>query len=657
MHTPVRFLSILCVSASASWAQTTYFVAPCGNDAWSALEDDCQAPNGPKRTIQAAIDASADGDTVLLADGVYTGTGNRDLDFGGRAITLRSKSGPDACIIDCGGSKGNHHRAFTFHSGETGASVLKGITVRNGYMSRGGAVLCEAGSSPNFRQCVFTQNIADTATPGDGGGAVYNLDSSPAFEGCQFVRNQTVTNVGQTGGGAMLNGGSGPTLTDCVFLDNSSFGPHPASGGGALANAFASDPILVGCTFTGNSTTSDGGAILNAEQAHPQLTSCTFTGNTAVRYGGGMINIFDSRVALDRCVFVENSAELASAVYVETSTGSTIKGCTFTGNVGGYIGAVLLARSVNTVIDDCEFTNNIAATTPPDPSAGALQIDLSSGTLVSRCRFTNNTSSFGGAVLVAFGTDTLMVNCAFAGNTSVDRGIGASGGAICDFASTGTRIVNSSFAKNSSQDSGGAIGAFGGSEVVIENCAMYGNSAPVGAEICAGLQYLGFSESVRIGISYSTVQGGEPGIHLEPPSTLDWSDGALDADPLFADAAGGDLSLAAGSPAIDAGFNASVPPDTADLDGDGDTAEPTPLDLSGLARFVGDGPLPIVDMGAYEFRHCYADFNADGGLDLFDFLAFVNLFNTADPAADCDQSGGLDLFDFLCFANSFNAGC
>jgi hypothetical protein len=54
---------------------------------------------------------------------------------------------------------------------------------------------------------------------------------------------------------------------------------------------------------------------------------------------------------------------------------------------------------------------------------------------------------------------------------------------------------------------------------------------------------------------------------------------------------------------------------------------------------------------------CYADFNGDGLLDLFDFLAFVNAFNVTDPKADCDANGGLDLFDFLCFVNAFNAGC
>ena len=54
---------------------------------------------------------------------------------------------------------------------------------------------------------------------------------------------------------------------------------------------------------------------------------------------------------------------------------------------------------------------------------------------------------------------------------------------------------------------------------------------------------------------------------------------------------------------------------------------------------------------------CYADFNGDGVLDLFDFLGFVNEFNAGSDAADCDGDGDLSLFDFLCFVNSFNAGC
>ncbi len=55
-------------------------------------------------TIQAAIDAAGDGDRVMVFNGTYTGAGNTDLDFGGKAITVRSKFGANHCIIDCEGA-------------------------------------------------------------------------------------------------------------------------------------------------------------------------------------------------------------------------------------------------------------------------------------------------------------------------------------------------------------------------------------------------------------------------------------------------------------------------------------------------------------------------------------------------------------------------
>jgi hypothetical protein len=54
---------------------------------------------------------------------------------------------------------------------------------------------------------------------------------------------------------------------------------------------------------------------------------------------------------------------------------------------------------------------------------------------------------------------------------------------------------------------------------------------------------------------------------------------------------------------------------------------------------------------------CYADFDGDNSLTLFDFLLFGNAFNDEDARADCDENGPLDLFDFLCFVNAFNEGC
>jgi hypothetical protein len=113
----------------------------------------------------------------------------------------------------------------------------------------------------------------------------------------------------------------------------------------------------------------------------------------------------------------------------------------------------------------------------------------------------------------------------------------------------------------------------------------------------------------RINVSHSIIEGGWPG------------EGNINQDPLFVNPGNGDFSLQTGSPCIDAGDNDGVPPDTADLDNDGDITEPTPLDLNGTARFAddlatvdtGNGTPPIVDMGAFEYLTpdpC-ADFGGD----------------------------------------------
>jgi len=51
-----------------------------------------------------------------------------------------------------------------------------------------------------------------------------------------------------------------------------------------------------------------------------------------------------------------------------------------------------------------------------------------------------------------------------------------------------------------------------------------------------------------------------------------------------------------------------------------------------------------------------ADLNADGVLDIFDFLAFQNAFDAGEALADFDGNCSLDIFDFLAFQNAFDAG-
>ncbi len=223
-------------------------------------------------TIQEAIDNSWDGGTVWVADGRYTGSGNRDIDFKGRSITVRGENGPENCIIDCNGTEAESHRGFYFHSGEDADSVLAGFTITNGYVSGswyvgiGGAILCEYNSSPTITNCIVSGNSA-----GWDGGGINNLSSSPTITNCTFTGNSAVGNDG----GGINNESSSPTITNCTFSGNSAY-----DWGGAIRNILYCRPTITNCTFRGNSA-DDGGAMFYFYESKPTITNCTFAGNSA----------------------------------------------------------------------------------------------------------------------------------------------------------------------------------------------------------------------------------------------------------------------------------------------------------------------------------------------------------------------------------------
>ena len=131
--------------------------------------------SGGYPTIQAAIDHAADGDVIVLQPGLYRGAGNRDIDFLGKAVTVRSVNPADPAVvgattIDCQGTEAEPHRGFVFHRNEGSHSILSGVTVINGYggpfevsyegmpviLMGGGAVLCFQ-SSPVLEKCLRSE--------------------------------------------------------------------------------------------------------------------------------------------------------------------------------------------------------------------------------------------------------------------------------------------------------------------------------------------------------------------------------------------------------------------------------------------------------------------------------------------------------------------
>ena len=105
-------------------------------------------------TIQEAINAAQDSDTVLVAPQTYAGPNNRALDFLGKSIVVRSESGAAQTIIDCQ----EQDRGVNFHNAEDSSSIFEGFTIQNGYVSgevAGGGIIC-MGSSPTIRDNIIT---------------------------------------------------------------------------------------------------------------------------------------------------------------------------------------------------------------------------------------------------------------------------------------------------------------------------------------------------------------------------------------------------------------------------------------------------------------------------------------------------------------------
>ncbi len=285
------FLSILAlVGVVAPASATTYYVCPSGG--------------GQFLTIQEAIDVTVNGDEVVVCDGVLTGPGNRDLNFGGRAITVRSANGPEHCIIDCEGSYTQNHRGFYFGSEEPPEAVVQGFTIRNGYMDVGGAVYCEYGSNPTIVNCIMVGNVAEDYGTGGTGGGICAISASPTIKSCTFSDNTAAS------GGGIYAYEADPVITDCVVTDNEAdygagiycwghpqisgcvvFGNVAGNHGGGLCCVY-SNATITNCLVTGNVATTGTGGALYCHRSSPVLVNCTLAGNQAT--AGGAVRCYST---------------------------------------------------------------------------------------------------------------------------------------------------------------------------------------------------------------------------------------------------------------------------------------------------------------------------------------------------------------------------
>ncbi|MBW8040720.1 MAG: hypothetical protein FVQ85_12050 [Planctomycetes bacterium] len=307
--------------------------------------------------IQAAIDDSNDDDTIIVADGIYTGDGNRDIDFLGKAITLRSENGPQNCIIDCNGTNTDPHRGFYFHSGEDANSVLDGFTITNGYANSiigffGGAIHGN-GTKATIQNNHIVNNVAFTRSlPAIvQGGGLYDCDGTIQYNiisgnsavaidaesvsrggglsGCDgTIRHNIISNNSADFGGGMEFRSSNQIISGCVFTENIA----NYSGGGMYSND--GRPTVTNCIFSGN-VAMVGAGMYNGYDSSPILKNCTFSGNLADDQGGGIMNIAGPRATLTNCILWGNMPDQIIDYDYPISSNTTVL---FSDVQGGWTG-------------------------------------------------------------------------------------------------------------------------------------------------------------------------------------------------------------------------------------------------------------------------------------------------------------------------------
>lgn len=370
------FLSILLVSTADIAAHgTTVYVGP----------GEAQA------TIQAGIDAAADGDIVIVRSGKYSGAGNYDIDLKGKAIKLRSEAGAGSCIIDAQ----QQGRGFYIHQGETGDTVISGFQVKNGKADRGAGMLI-SGTSPLIRNCVVTDCTATgpefaSLTMGGGiavesgaspviryctvqknasicrghGGGIYVADSSPTIESTRITENKG----GLYGGGIYAKGSGYISLHSCeismnIPSEDSQYWDYRdldilwsnLTGGGVYIDS----PYLIRNSHFTNNWAHTGGGVSFGPNANGAIQFSTFYENAAELSGGGIDNRNGGALTILNCSIYENS--IVYRTYPPEELGDMIIGgfsaivnTLFHGNGTGGIN--IYGSRKHSAITNCTFLN------------------------------------------------------------------------------------------------------------------------------------------------------------------------------------------------------------------------------------------------------------------------------------------------------------
>jgi len=293
---------------------------------------------GDHPTIQGAIDAAGNGDTIFIADGIYSGTGNIDIQWDAttKHLVILSEHGRDHCIIDCR----QEGRGFLLNLGQDNRDVIEGLTIVNGLVFGAGGAICIAATSPTVRNCMLINNIArgypDNSYSGGGGAIMVYGEASPIIQG-NIIRN----NFSSTNGGGILFEQAAQGVVNSNVIDGNEC--HQLYGGGVcivnFSKALIINNLIVNNHCDGSSGGKGGGIFVSHSSSEIINNTIVFnrTGNDyEYGYGGGIaVTKWEPYPIIRNCIIWYNVSSLNNKnVYFEPLAWLDISYCNVEEDLG-----------------------------------------------------------------------------------------------------------------------------------------------------------------------------------------------------------------------------------------------------------------------------------------------------------------------------------
>ncbi|MCK4358089.1 MAG: right-handed parallel beta-helix repeat-containing protein [Candidatus Cloacimonetes bacterium] len=244
-------------------------------------------------TIQAGINTSVDGDTILVQPGTYV----ENINYNGKNIVVGSLfliTGDTTYISQTIIDGNQNWKVVKFNSGEDSTASLTGFTITNG---GGGGIYCHY-SSPKLENLIIRDN---TGTWGVG---IYCRNSSSILLNIMISDNtgfdDPAVGIYSCGGGIYIFDNSNPTLMNVTISRNYGY-----CGGGIYCENY-SNPKLFNILISENITHYGGG--ICCSNSHPDMVNVTITGNSA-NFGGGIFCVNNSNPSLVNSILWNNSPQ------------------------------------------------------------------------------------------------------------------------------------------------------------------------------------------------------------------------------------------------------------------------------------------------------------------------------------------------------------